>query len=107
METRDCINLIIDFINSRYGKVYNSKYKKLHVYNYCLSLCNDSLDDKKIKMIVDSTFDYLEDHDYIVRFKHAFMTRKIIDDSFNLDINFESSNCKSKIKKINKHLLKF
>lgn len=100
METRDCINYIIDFINSKYGMVYNSKYKKLHVYNYCLAMCDETIDDMKIKTIVDSTIDYLVEHDYIVRFKHAFMTRKVIDDSFNLNINFESNNSKSKLKKI-------
>lgn len=106
METKDCVNLIIKFINDRYGKVYNSKYKKLHIYKY-LSMFDDTMDYVKIKTIVDTTIDYLVEKDYIVKFKHAFMTRKVIDDSFNLNINFESNNSKSKLKKVNKHLLNF
>ena len=106
METKDCVNLIIKFINDRYGKVYISKYKKLHIYKY-LSMFDDTMDYVKIKTIVDTTIDYLVEKDYIVKFKHAFMTRKVIDDSFNLNINFESNNSKSKLKKVNKHLLNF
>ena len=106
METKDCVNLIINFINERYGKVYNSKYKKLHIYEY-LSMFDDTMDCVKIKTIVDTTIDYLVEKDYIVKFKHAFMTRKVIEDSFNLDLNFESNDNKLKYKKVNKHLLNF
>ena len=100
MGTHDCINFIINFINSKYGQLFNSKFKKIHVYNFCKLMCNNSIDDDNIKIIVDNTIDYLVENNYIIKFKQAYMTRKIIDNSVNLSIDFLSSdNFKLGVKK--------
>lgn len=97
METQDYVNLIVNFVNDKYGKVYVCKFKKIHVVNYCLDISGDIVNLVKINYIVDCTLKYLVDNNYLIKFKHCFMPTRLINTSINL--KFDNSNSKSIMKK--------
>ena len=97
MKTQDYVNLIINFVNDKYGKAYVGKFKKFHVVNYCLDMSDEFVNQVKLNYIVDYTLKYLVDNNYLIKFKHCFMPTRLINTSINL--KFDNSNSKSIMKK--------
>lgn len=104
MKTQDYVNLIINFVNDKYGKVYVGKFKKFHVVNYCLDMSDEFVNQVKLNYIVDYTLKYLVDNNYLIKFKHCFMTIKLIDIPINL--KFDNNDSKNIIKKKSKSISK-
>lgn len=99
MDNKEYIKIIIDFVNNKYDKFYNNRFKKMHVYNYCLVNKDANMDSQQLFSIINYVLNFLTDNGYLMKFKHIYMTINRVD----LDL-FKNSKCKIKRQEMRKYV---
>lgn len=99
MNSEEYIRIIVNFVNDRYDKLYNNRFKKIHIYNYCVVNNNYNVDNEVLYNTINFVLNFLIDDGYLMRFKHTYMTLKKVD----LDI-IESNECKNKRLEMRKYV---
>lgn len=99
MDNEEYIKIIIDFINDKYNKLYNNRFKKIHVYNYCVVNSNYNVNNEELYNTINFILNFLTDNGYLMKYKHIYMTIKRVD----LDIII-NNKCKNKRLEMRKYV---